>query len=115
MINMIKTTQQRIRARVRSKVNGTSIRPRLSVMISNRHVTAQIIDDSKSQTLVYASTVGLKASGTMTDKAKTVGAQVADLAKKKKITTVVFDRGDRIYRSRLNALASAARDGGLDF
>ena len=82
-------------ARVRAKVSGTADRPRLSVTISNKHVSAQIIDDASSKTLVSATTVGTKQTGTMTEQAAVVGADIAKKAKKAKITQVVFDRNGR--------------------
>lgn len=102
--------------RVRARVTGTSSRPRLSVTISNMHISAQIIDDTKQHTLVAASTVGTKSlKGTLTEKAAIVGADIAKKALKKKISTVVFDRNGRQYAGRLKALADAARKEGLEF
>lgn len=102
--------------RVRSKVQGTAVRPRLSVTISNLHVTAQLIDDEAHQTIAYASTVGNKtATGTMTAKAILVGKDIATKAKAVKIKAVVFDRGSKIYHGRVKALADAARAEGLEF
>ena len=103
------------KARVRSKVHGTAERPRLSVTISNVHVSAQLIDDATQQTLVSATTVGKKLTGTMTEKAATVGTDLAKKAIKKKIKTVVFDRNGRQYAGRLKALADAARKEGMEF
>lgn len=101
--------------RTRAKIHGTADRPRLSVSISNMHVTAQIIDDDKSATLAYATTVGSKEKGNKTEKAAYVGTEIAKKAKKAKITKVVFDRGSRLYAGRMNALAEAARKEGLEF
>ncbi|MDO4780855.1 MAG: 50S ribosomal protein L18 [Candidatus Saccharibacteria bacterium] len=101
--------------RVRAKVSGTAERPRLSVTISNTHISAQLIDDDKQHTVAAATTVGTKATGTMADKAAKVGADIAKKAKKAKITTVVFDRNGRQYAGRLKALADAARNEGLEF
>lgn len=103
------------KARVRSTVIGTTERPRLSVFISNRHITAQIIDDSKHKTLVHVSTNGQNSTGTMTEKAEAIGADIAKKAKAAKISKVVFDRGGRIYHGRVKALADAARKNGLEF
>ncbi len=103
------------KARVRAKVSGTAARPRLSVTISNMHVSAQLIDDVSGKTLVAATTVGKKATGTMSEKAASVGADIAKKAKKAKITAVVFDRNGRAYAGRLKALADAARNEGLEF
>lgn len=101
--------------RTRSVMNGTAKRPRLSVNISNMHITAQIIDDEKGKTLVAATTVNSKITGTMTEKAVKIGSQIADAAKNKKITKVVFDRGNKQYHGRVKALADAARENGLEF
>jgi large subunit ribosomal protein L18 len=101
--------------RVRAKVHGTAERPRLSVTISNVHVSAQLIDDEKGHTLASATTIGTKASGTMTEKAAKIGADLAKKAAKAKIKTVVFDRNGRQYAGRLKALADAARKEGLEF
>lgn len=102
--------------RIRATVSGTADRPRLSVFISNTHVSAQIINDVDGKTLVSASTVAAKdATGSLTDKAAKVGATIAEKAKKAKITKVVFDRGGRKYHGRVKALADAAREKGLEF
>lgn len=103
------------KARVRSKVTGSAQRPRLSVTISNMHVSAQLVDDVAGVTLVAATTVGKKATGTMTEKAAAIGTEIAKKATKAKITTVVFDRNGRAYAGRLKALADAARKEGLEF
>ncbi|MCX6729673.1 MAG: 50S ribosomal protein L18 [Candidatus Saccharibacteria bacterium] len=101
--------------RVRSTVIGTTERPRLSVFVSNRHIVAQIIDDSKKITLVHVSTNGKTTTGTLTEKAAVIGAEVAKKAKAVKITKVVFDRNGKLYHGRVQALADAARKNGLEF
>ena len=101
--------------RVRSKVSGTAERPRLTVTISNTHVSAQLIDDVKAHTLASSTTVGTKQTGTLTEQAAFVGADIAKKAKKAMINAVVFDRNGRQYAGRLSALADAARKEGLEF
>lgn len=101
--------------RVRARISGTHERPRLAVSISNLHVSAQLIDDTSGRTLAYATTVGQKTVGTMTDKAVLVGTQIGQKAKKAKISKVVFDRSSRKYHGRVKALAEAAREQGLEF
>lgn len=102
--------------RIRSVVSGTTERPRLSVHVSNKHISAQLIDDSKQRTVAGVTTVGQKAAtGTMTARAEWVGTEIAKKAKTAKIKTVVFDRNGRLYHGRIKALADAARAGGLEF
>lgn len=103
------------KARVRSTVIGTTERPRLSVFISNRHIAAQIIDDSTGRTLAHVTTSGSKLTGTMSEKAEAIGEQIAKKAKTAKITRVVFDRNGRLYHGRMQALADSARKNGLEF
>lgn len=103
--------------RVRKKVTGTSGWPRLSVFKSARHMYAQIIDDTKGVTLAAASTVGktpVENSGNVKG-AKRVGEMIAEKAKAKKISGVVFDRNGFKYHGRVKALAEAAREKGLKF
>lgn len=102
--------------RIRSVVNGTTERPRLSVHISNLHVSAQVIDDTTHKTLAFVTTVGQKdLTGSLTDKAAWVGSQIGKKATEAKISAIVFDRSGRIYHGRVKALADAARKEGLDF
>lgn len=102
--------------RVRATVKGTTDRPRLSVSVSNRHVSAQIINDETGKTLVAATTVGNKsATGSLREQSALIGTEIAKKAAKAKITKVVFDRNGRSYEQRLNALATAARENGLEF
>lgn len=104
------------KARVRTQISGTATRPRLTVHISNLHITAQLIDDVAQETLVYITTVGQQTvTGTKTERSNWVGTEVAKAAKTKKIKTVVFDRGSKLYHGRVAALATAARDAGLEF
>ncbi|AGT30408.1 50S ribosomal protein L18 [Geobacillus genomosp. 3] len=105
-------------ARIRKKIVGTTERPRLSVFRSNKHIYAQIIDDTKSTTIVSASTLdkefGLDSTNNI-DAAKKVGELVAQRALEKGIKQVVFDRGGYLYHGRVKALADAAREAGLEF
>ncbi len=105
--------------RIRKKMTGTAARPRLNVYRSLNHIYAQVIDDLHGQTLVSASTAeGKKAdrtTGGNVAAAKTVGKTIAERAKAKGVTKVVFDRGGYIYHGRVKALADAAREAGLQF
>jgi len=101
--------------RTRAKIHGTAERPRLTAHFSNLNVTAQIINDDTSTTLAYATTVGKKVKGSMTEKATQIGTEIAKLAKKANINKVVFDRGSKLYAGRMSALADAARKEGLEF
>lgn len=112
-----RTLQNRVlrKRRIRAVVSGTAVRPRLSVHISNLHVSAQLIDDDSHKTLASVSTVGSKATGTMTEKAAWVGTEIAGKAKTAKVKAVVFDRNGKLYHGRVKALADAARNAGLEF
>lgn len=101
--------------RTRAKIHGTAERPRLSVHISNQHITAQIIDDDKGATIAYSTTAGSKMTGTKTELAAQIGQEIAKKAKKTNVKTVVFDRGAKLYAGRMSALADAARKEGLEF
>lgn len=102
--------------RVRTVVSGTPERPRLSVFISNLHVSAQVIDDTTHKTLAAATTIGHKqANSTMTEKAAWVGTEIAKKAKAAKVTAVALDRNGKKYHGRVKALAEAARQNGLEF
>lgn len=103
-------------ARVREKIVGTPEKPRLCVFRSNRHIEAQIIDDSKGVTLVSSSSLQLKLeNGSNCEAAKQVGLDLAKKAKAHGIEIVAFDRGGYLYHGRVEALAEAAREGGLKF
>lgn len=104
------------KGRVRAIVSGTATRPRLSVSVTNLHVSAQLIDDTVHKTIAHVTTVGNKAvTGTMTDKAVWVGEEIAKQAKTAKVKAVVFDRNGKLYHGRVAALADAARKAGLEF
>ena len=122
---MVKTTEHllatkkkrtRRQRRVRSRVQGTPDRPRLTVFRSNRSIYAQMIDDLKGGTLVSASSTEIKESGLRKSQvAEKVGELLAAKAKDKNINKVVFDRGGYLYHGRVKALAEGARKGGIEF
>ena len=109
------TPKARRRARVRSRISGDATRPRLTVHVTNRHITAQLVDDTKGVTLGYTTSVKAEIPGNMTERASEIGKRIAEIAKKHKIDKVVFDRAGRIYHGRIHALAEAARAAGLEF
>jgi large subunit ribosomal protein L18 len=112
-------SRQRIHDRIRKKMVGTQDRPRLNVYRSLNHIYAQVIDDLKGVTIAAASTAEGKKSERTTGgnvaSAKSVGKTIAERAKQKGITQVVFDRGGYLYHGRIKALADAAREAGLKF
>ena len=114
-----RAARQRRHERVRKTLEGTAQRPRLNVFRSLQHIYAQVIDDSSGTTLVAASTnePGARSdgSGSKTERARAVGKAVAERAKEKGISAVVFDRGGYMYHGRVKALADGAREGGLEF
>lgn len=115
---MKKQSKLQRKRRVRAKVSGIGLRPRLSVFRSNRFTDAQIIDDTKGKTLVSFSSRHLPTKTSKTNKteiAGLVGEELAKRAKRKKITKVVFDKGSYRYHGRVKALAEGARKGGLKF
>ena len=118
MFKMQKKNEERIRRhkRVRRIVNGTPECPRLNVFRSNANIYAQVIDDTTGKTLLSCSSLELKLeNGGNIEAAKLVGAEIAKRALEKNITTVVFDRGGYVYHGRVQALADAAREAGLQF
>jgi large subunit ribosomal protein L18 len=112
-----KEIRTRIHRRIRRKLEGTPERPRLAVFRSVAHIYAQVIDDTKGNTLVSASSVdkGARTNGGNLAAAKAIGKLVAERAKEKGIAKVVFDRGGYPYHGRVKALADAARAAGLEF
>ncbi len=110
-----KQNHDRRHARVRSRVIGTALRPRLSVYKSNRYLHAQLVDDAKGVTLISGSTKELAGKDKKTDAAKKLGVELAKRAKAAGIIKVVFDRGGFRYTGRIATLATAARAGGLEF
>ena len=122
MINKINKNEVRTKRheRIRNKISGTSLRPRLSVYRSTNEIYAQLIDDEKGVTLVSSSTLDkevkpLLAGKTKTEQAQIVGEVLAKRAIKGNLKSVVFDRGGYLYIGRVKALADSARDAGLEF
>jgi large subunit ribosomal protein L18 len=108
--------RKRRATRVRSVVQGTAERPRLSVFRSNRAIWAQVIDDRSGRTLASAGSLQLESKElSKTEAASKVGQLVAERAKSAGVERVVFDRGRYLYHGRVKALADGAREGGLDF
>jgi large subunit ribosomal protein L18 len=104
--------------RVRKKIHGTAARPRLAVFRSNKHVSVQVIDDDAGTTLAAASTTEAdlrSGSGSSVEAATKVGQLIAERAKAAGVEQVVFDRGGFAYHGRIAAVASAAREAGLEF
>ncbi len=109
--------RRRIHKRIRRRVEGTPERPRLAIFRSVNHIYAQVIDDQQGHTLVAAASTekDLRGKGGNVEGAKTIGRKVAERAKEKGISKVVFDRGGYQYHGRVKALADAAREAGLEF
>jgi len=120
MIEKISRNKSRLRVhrRIRRRISGTPERPRLCVFRSTNQIYAQVIDDTRGETLASASSVdktaGVGGGGNLSG-AKTVGKLVAERARQKGISKVVFDRGGYLYHGRVKALAEAAREAGLEF
>jgi large subunit ribosomal protein L18 len=106
--------RKRIHDRIRRKIAGTAERPRLNVYRSMNHIYAQVIDDAAGVTIASASTIKSKTGGNVAA-AKEIGKTIAERAKEKGVTKVVFDRGGYLYHGRIKALADAAREAGLEF
>jgi large subunit ribosomal protein L18 len=110
-------SRAKAKVKIRKKIEGTAERPRLSVFRSSKHMYAQLIDDVSRTTIVSFSTdkvEGLKSTSNC-DAAKAVGANIANAAKSKNITKIVFDRSGYVYHGRIKALAEGAREAGLEF
>ena len=114
---MLEKTRKKIqrKIRIRTKVYGTSIRPRLAIFVSNKHIVAQMIDDQAGKTLGYVTDQVITEKKNKSEKAHIIGLKISEIAKKKKISEVVFDRGGKLYHGRVKALADGAREGGLKF
>jgi large subunit ribosomal protein L18 len=112
------TRRDKIKYRIRKKMNGTAEKPRLSVFRSNKSIYAQIINDVQGVTLAAASSISKEMAGkklTKTEIAKEVGKLIAEKSKEAGIEQVVFDRGGYLYHGRIKSLAEGAREGGLKF
>lgn len=107
-------SRNRRHKRIRAKISGTSDMPRLSVFKSNKHISAQLIDDVSGVTLASVHSRDVKGK-TMMEKSTKVGEEIAKKAIAKKIEKIVFDRGGFIYTGNVKALADGARAGGLKF
>jgi large subunit ribosomal protein L18 len=114
-----RAARQRRHRSIRVSLVGTGARPRLNVFRSLHHIYCQVIDDATGTTLAAASTnerdVRGSVSGSKTDRARVIGKTIAERAKEKGISAVVFDRGGYMYHGRIKALADAAREAGLEF
>ena len=108
-------SRKRRHVRVRKKVVGTAERPRLAVFRSNRHIYVQLIDDIQGRTIASASSLKDGSGNDPKEAAKAVGTAVATRAKEAGVTRATFDRGGFIYHGRIQVLADAAREGGLEF
>ena len=105
----------KIHTKIRTKISGTSLRPRLSVFRSSQHIYAQLIDDTTAKVLVQVSDIKMKGKAKKSENAIEVGKLIAKEALAKKIESVVFDRGGNRYHGRIKAVADGAREGGLKF
>lgn len=108
--------QSRLRRkkRIRARISGSNERPRLVVSRSNKHISAQLVDDATGVTLASANDMKEK-NGNKMESAQSVGTKIAEAAKAKKISKCVFDRSGYRYHGRVKALAEAAREAGLEF
>lgn len=113
------TSAQKLKrqVRTRSKMQGSTSRPRFSVFRSNKHIYAQLIDDASGKTLFGMSDAVVKtdAKAVKIEKAKKLGMAIAEKAKEQKIMAVIFDKGGYVYHGRVKAVAEGAREGGLQF
>ena len=117
-MNNKSSARQKIKFRIRKKISGVGVKPRLSVFRSNSDIYAQLINDDNGTTLASASSKDkdiLAQKVNKTEKSKLVGSAIAKKASELGVTTVVFDRGGYIYHGRVKAVAEGAREGGLQF
>ncbi|MCY4010963.1 MAG: 50S ribosomal protein L18 [Candidatus Saccharibacteria bacterium] len=111
----IKDNKQQRRTRIRRQIKNHTLRPRLCVHISLRHIYAQVIDDVEGKTLVASSTLKKNLKQSLSKQAEIIGKEIAEKCLKAKIKQVVLDRGCKTYHGRLKILAEASRQGGLEF
>jgi len=106
--------RNKIKARIRGRISGTAVRPRMTVFRSNKQIYVQLIDDLAGKTIVATSSKGIE-NGTKTEIAAVVGKKIAEKALEAGIKEVVFDRNGYLFHGRVKSLADAAREGGLKF
>ena len=114
-INVKQNRRQRIKKGIRKGLEGTPVRPRLTVFRSNKAIYAQLIDDSKGHTIASASSADIEKATLNKETSKTVGMKVAEKAIASGIKEIVFDRNGYLYHGNVKALADGAREGGLKF
>ncbi|MCD4698572.1 MAG: 50S ribosomal protein L18 [Bacteroidales bacterium] len=107
--------RNRIKMRLRKTINGTAVRPRMTVFRSNKGIYVQLIDDLAGNTIVSAASTAVEANTNKIEQAKSVGSMIAEKARDAGIENVVFDRNGYLYHGRVKALAEAAREAGLKF
>ena len=110
-----KIQKERRRKRIRAKVFGTALKPRLTVFKSNKYMSAQLIDDTSGKTIAHATTSSIKGKGTNLEKSKQVGIEIGKKALDQKISKAVFDRAGFLYTGSISAVAEGAREAGLKF
>ncbi len=117
MVNKVNRNEARKKrhGRIRNKLSGTTVKPRLNIFRSNKAIYVQIIDDEKQATIASASTKELGLTNNNVESCKKVGELIAKKAKDVGVETVVFDRGGYLYHGKVKALADSAREGGLKF
>lgn len=115
MLNKKEANRKRRHLRIRKRIKGTLLRPRLVITRSLLYTYAQLVDDEKRNVLLSCSDMKSKAKGTKTEKAKQIGLEIAKLAKEKNIQKITFDRKGYAYHGRVKAVADGAREGGLIF
>ncbi len=110
-----KMARKKIHMRIRKRIHGSSVAPRLSVFRSNKHIYCQVINDAEGKTLCAVDSSGLDAKLSKIEMAHAVGKAIAEKAKSAGIDRILFDRSGYLYHGRVKALAEGAREGGLQF